>query len=200
MRPLRKARRAPLAVAGLLAAPLFFVSLMAFSLAVERPAVRHVLRQGVLVTRYGSPTDSTEARIWLLALALSAAIVLVGVAAMLVRGVGVFAVCLATVAAALAVTQPLDRWTSRHTARFPDGADLIADPSPSNSLLRGEWEQAARDTALSLAHWTIVLAAVIAAVAALLMLRRRRLAAAARRGAEPAPQAPRARPPDPTQR
>ena len=49
-----KAPKAPLAVAAILAMPLFFTALMATSLAVEKPTVvGHVLRHGRLVAKLG---------------------------------------------------------------------------------------------------------------------------------------------------
>ena len=39
MRRLRNAPKTPLAVAGILATPLFFVALMAFSLVLDKPSV-----------------------------------------------------------------------------------------------------------------------------------------------------------------
>ena len=65
---LRKAPKSPLAVAGLLATPLFFVALMAMSLAIEKPSVRHVLTNGRIVAKLGDPLGSTERGIWLLSL------------------------------------------------------------------------------------------------------------------------------------
>src|ERR1700747_2682003 len=58
MRRLRTAPRAPVAVAGILAMPLFFVGLMAMSLAVEKPGVRHTVKHGKSVTLFGDPTGT----------------------------------------------------------------------------------------------------------------------------------------------
>ena len=80
---------------------------------------------------------------------------------------GVLASAGAAIAAALVVIAPLGTCERRHTGRFPDGVDLIKAGSSSDIFLRGEWEQTARDTAASIAHWTIVLAvaAIVIAVA-----------------------------------
>ena len=67
----------------------------------------------------------------------------------------------------------LDAWTGRHTRRFPLGVDLISDKSASSLAARGEWEQNARDTVISLAHWTIGIAIGAAVIVAALALLRR---------------------------
>lgn len=173
MRLPRVVSRAPLAVAAVLATPLFFVSLMAASLAVERPAAVEVLRNGRLVTRLEHASSATEAKIWLLALLPSLFVLLVGFAATLVRH-GLVIVPLAAIGVTVAVMQRLDEWTSRHTERFPLGADLIPVRSTSDILLRGEWERAANDTATSLGRWTIALAAAALLIVAAAAVRRRR--------------------------
>jgi hypothetical protein len=54
------------------------------------------------------------------------------------------------------------------------GADLIPPANAaSDKFDRGQWEQMARDTALSLQHWTIGLALASALVMAALFVRRR---------------------------
>src|SRR5256885_1162133 len=63
--------------------------------------------------------------------------------------------------------------TARPPRRFPLGVDLIDDRVPSNLASRGEWEQNARDTVISLAHWTIGIAIGAAAIVAGLALLRR---------------------------
>src|SRR6266571_5302730 len=117
---LRKAPKAPLAVAGILATPLFFVALMAMSLAVEKPSVHHVLTNGKIVAKLGDPLGSTERAIWLLALVPPVGLVLIGVAGMFIGRAGVITSSLTAIAAALVLLLPLDTWTTRHTARHPD--------------------------------------------------------------------------------
>jgi len=56
----RRAPRAPLAVAGILATPLFFVALMSFSLWLDRPSTR-VGKNGAEIL--GDPPGSTIAKI-----------------------------------------------------------------------------------------------------------------------------------------
>jgi hypothetical protein len=162
---LRIAGRAPLAVAAFLAIPLFFASLLAFSLALERTHREHGALAGT--------TSTLEAKIWAVALVPSLAVVVVGVIAMVSRH-GLYASAAAAIAAALLVTAPLDTWAARHTRRFPRGEDLIAANDPSNHLDRGQWEGQAKEAALSLAHWTIALAAAAALIALALEVRRRR--------------------------
>ena len=58
--------------------------------------------------------------------------------------------------------------------RYPEGADLISPSSTSDTLLQGQWEASAKETALQLAHTTVALALAAAALAAALELRRRR--------------------------
>ena len=171
---LRKAPKAPLAVAAILAMPLFFTGLMAVSLAVEKPTVAHVLRQGKIVAKLGDPSGTTEATIWLLALVAPVTVVLVGAAGTFIGRIGVVSSSLAAIAAAVALLVPLNTWTSRHTGRYPDGIDLTPRSSTSDIYLRGEWEGTARKTAKQLGVTTIVLAGVAIAIFGLLEARRRR--------------------------
>ena len=171
---LRKAPKAPLAVAAILAMPLFFTGLMAVSLAVEKPTVAHVLRQGKIVAKLGDPSGTTEATIWLLALVAPVAVTLVGAAGTFIGRIGVVSSSLAAIAAAVALLVPLSTWTSRHTGRYPDGIDLTPRSSTSDIYLRGEWEGTARKTAEQLGVTTIVLAGVAIGIFGLLEGRRRR--------------------------
>jgi hypothetical protein len=161
----RVAGRAPLAVAAFLSVPLFFSSLLAFSLALERTHRAHGTLEGT--------TSTVEAKIWAIALLPSLAVIAVGAIAMLSR-YGLYASAAAAIAAALIVTAPLGTWAKRHTARFPLGEDLIPANDPSDHLDRGQWEGQAKDAALSLAHWTIALAAAAALIALVVEIRRRR--------------------------
>jgi hypothetical protein len=175
VRRLSSAPRSPLAVAGILATPLFFAALMAMSLAIEKPSVHHVLSHGKSVTTLGDPTGTTEATIWLLAFAPSAALVLIGVGAMLVSRGGVIISSLSAIALTVGLLIPLDGWATHHSARYPVGVDLIAPSAGSQDIyLRGEWEGTARRTAEQLGAATIVIAAVAIAIFLLLEVRRRR--------------------------
>ena len=166
--------KAPLAVAGILATPLFFTALMATSLAVEKPTVDHVLKQGRLVAKLGDPAGSTERAIWLLALVPPVALVLIGAGGILVGRAGVITSSLTAIGASVALLVPLDGWANRHTGRYPDGIDLIPRSSTSDIYLRGEWEGTARHTAVQLGVTSIVIAGLAMAIYALLEVRRRR--------------------------
>jgi hypothetical protein len=176
MPSLRTAPRAPLAVAGILAMPLFFVALMAMSLAVEKPSVGHTVKRGKTVLLPGDPTGTTEAKIWLLAIVPPVVLVLLGVAAMLLKRTGVVVTSLAAIALSVALLVPLGGWANHHAARFPIGVDLIA-PSASGSqdiYLRGEWEANAKRTAEQLGIATMSIAGAAIAIVLLLEVRRRR--------------------------
>jgi hypothetical protein len=171
--------QAPLAIAGFLAIPLFFSSLMASTLAQEKP---HIVqwkggRHGILTT-WHEPTSGTEARIWLWALVPPLVLVLVGWAASRLR-FGFYVSCTAAILIAMAVVHKTGTWERHHTARFPWGVDLIPGTvsySASNHWDPGQWEQEARATALSLQHWTIAVAVVSMAVMGGLWLRAQRAA------------------------
>src|SRR5438093_5251761 len=171
---LRKAPKAPLAVAAILAMPLFFTALMAVSLAVEKPTVAHVVRRGVTVAKLGEPSGATEATIWTLAIVAPLTVVAVGAGATLIGRPGVIVSALAAIAATIVFLVPLGTWTARHTARYPDGVDLIRQSSTSDVYLRGEWEGTARRTARQLGIVTIVLGGIAIGAYALLEVRRRR--------------------------
>jgi hypothetical protein len=151
-----------------------FASLMAVSLAIEKPRVVEWSRPGGHLARiFHDPTTSNEVRIWLLAVVAPLLLVAAGWVASYFP-YGVYLTCVAAVVDALAVTLRLNRWELHHTARFPYGEDLLADQTNSSSLQRGEWEHDAAETARSLAHYTIGLAVAAAAIALFLALRRKR--------------------------
>jgi len=173
MRRLRTAPRAPLAVAGILATPLFFVGLMAMSLAVERPSVEHTVKKGKSVTVFGDPTGATEAKIWLLAVVPALALVLFGVGTMLLGRAGVVVTSPGAIALSVALLVPLGGWANGHSGRYPVGVDLI--PIGSQDIyLRGEWEGTAKHTAEQLGIATMSIAGVAIAVFSLFEFRRRR--------------------------
>ncbi len=176
-RLLRERRSAPLAFAGLLSFPLFFAALMASSLAVEKPVVTRTVRaSGKVKLGYHQAAAGTEAKIWALALVVPAILVVIGLAAILWRRGGTYVVCASTIALAAVLPHRLDAWSVRHAGRFPTGVDLVPDNDPSNLLSRGEWEVNARDTAVSLAHWTIGFAIAVALLTTVLAVLRRRRA------------------------
>jgi len=167
--------RAPLAIAAFLAIPLFFCSLMASTLAQEKP---HVIQwQGChsgICTVWHDPSSWNEARIWGWALVPSLVLVVVGLIATRLP-LGFYVSCLASIVIAMAVVHKTGIWARHHTARFPVGVDLIP-PSDhiSDQWSRGQWEHEARWTALSLQHWTIGIALAAMVVMAALEIRRRR--------------------------
>jgi hypothetical protein len=166
--------RGPLAIGGFLAIPVFFCSLMAASLALEKPHTIQWRDGDRLLTTWHPPTSGNEARIWLFALLPPLLLMLVAAASSYVP-YGFHAVCAAAVVDAAAVTHRLDLWVAHHTARFPNGVDLIpASNAASDKIAPGEWETNARDTALSLAHWTWGIAAAATVLTLALALRRRR--------------------------
>ena len=175
MRSLRTAPRAPLAVAGILAMPLFFVGLMAMSLAVEKPSVLHRAKLHHAVP--GDPTGATEAKIWLLAIVPPLALVLLGLATMLLlRRTGVVVTSLGAIALSVALLVPLGGWANGHTARYPIGVDLIPHSATGSQdiYLRGEWEANAKRTAEQLGLATMSIAGAAIAIVLLLEFRRRR--------------------------
>jgi hypothetical protein len=168
---LRRAPKAPLAIAGILATPLFFVALMAFSLVLEKPSVE-VTRRGVEVL--ADPARATVAAIYLLALGISALVVLIGIIALLLPArVAVFVPSVGAIGVTIALLLPLDTWGAEHSARYPDGVDLIPRKDPSDLILRGEWEENARRTANQIGLWTIAIAIAAIAIAIAIEIRRR---------------------------
>jgi hypothetical protein len=165
--------RGPWAIASFIAIPLFFSSLMASTLAQEKPRVVQWNGPHRLITLWHEPSSATEARVWLWALLPPILLSLVGWICTRLP-LGWYIACVAGLVEAMAVVHKLDTWTRHHTHRFPLGVDLIPSSNPaSNQYDAGEWEKVARETALSLSHWTIgVSLAAIVAMAALYVRRR----------------------------
>jgi hypothetical protein len=165
--------RSPLAIASFIAIPLFFASLMSSTLALEKPRLAQWTSGGKLQTTYHDPTTGTEARVWLWALLPAALLIVVGYVATRLP-YGFYIACLAAIVDAMAVVHKTAVWERHHTHRFPNGVDLIAANNPaSNKFDPGQWEKEARDTALSLQHWTISLALICMAFVAGITLKRR---------------------------
>lgn len=165
---IRRSKKGPLAVASILATPLFFAALMAFALKLDEPTLEAT---GAL----GDPSKSTVLNIYLSAFGVSAVVVLAGVLGIFVRApVGVFASSLTAIAAAILLRLPLGTWEEQHTARYPQGVDLIPKTDPGDLFLRGEWEENAHRTADQLAFWTIAMAIAAIVIATALDVRRRR--------------------------
>ena len=166
--------RGPLAIAAFIAIPLFFSSLMASTLALEKP---HKFewsggKFGVLTT-YHDPTVGNVASIWLWAMLPPLVLILVGLVAVRLP-LGFYVPCIAAILIAMAVVHKTAIWERHHTARYPVGVDLIPPSNAaSNKYDPGQWERQARETAVSLQHWTIGVALAAALVMAGLYVRRR---------------------------
>jgi hypothetical protein len=168
-----KRSRSPLAIAAFIAIPLFFSSLMASTLALEKPRVVQWTSGGRLLTTWHEPSARTEAKVWLWALVPPLVLILVGWIAMRLPH-GFYVSCTAAIVIALGVVHRLDRWTLHHSLRYPVGVDLIPKSNvQSNQFDRGEWERMARATSLSLSHWTIAIAAIAMLVVGTTAARRR---------------------------
>jgi len=174
LRLLRGRSRAPLAIAGFIAIPLFFSSLMAATLALEKP-LKYQWKgcPSGLCTTWHDPTTATVASIWLWALLPPLVLCVIGFVSMRLP-LGFYVPCAAAIPIAMAVVHKTGIWERHHTARYPVGVDLIP---PSNAASDkydpGQWERMARETALSLQHWTIGLALASALVMAALYVRKR---------------------------
>jgi hypothetical protein len=170
--------RAPLGIAAFLAIPLFFSALMASTLAQEKPHTIswHGCHSGICTVWY-TPTTADVARIWLWAFVPPLVLVAVGLIATRLP-LGFYVSCVASIVISMAVVHDTATWAHHHTARFPWGVDLIPkSQSFSNQWDPGEWEKEARETALSLQHWTIGIAIAAMVAMALLWVRSQRAAA-----------------------
>ena len=172
IRLLRRTKRAPLAVAAILATPLFFVSLMAFSLLLDEPTVE-ATRLGREVL--GDPSRGIVATIYLLSFAVCALVALSGVlASVLPSRIAVLVPSVTAIGVTVALLVPLDSWEAKHTARYPNGVDLVPRRSPSDLILPGEWEENARRTADQIGLWTIAIAVAAIVISLAVEIRRRR--------------------------
>lgn len=157
--------KASLAVAGLIAVPLYFAALMASSLALDKPH---------LVGGHESPaTGGAEAKIWLAALIAPGILMAAGLAGLPFRRHGIYAPAVAGIVVCLVMPGISHGWIGRHERRFPLGIDFIRDSNNSNLSSRGEWEAAAQSTISSITHWTLGLAIGAIVVGVLLEIRRR---------------------------
>jgi hypothetical protein len=166
--------RGPLAIAGFIGIPLFFSSLMAASLALEKPR-KYEWKGGHhgLLTTYHDPATGTIASVWLWAMVPPLVLVAIGFVATRLP-LGFYVPCVAAIVIAMAVVHKTATWERHHTARYPVGVDLIPPANAaSDKFDRGQWEHLARDTSLSLQHWTIGVALASGLVMAGLYVRRR---------------------------
>jgi hypothetical protein len=150
-------QRTPLIVACILAAPLYFLSLMLASMAIDRPDIVAWTHDGKLVEHFHETTASLEAKIWAVALIPSGVLIAIGLAAVFIR-FGTYIVCAAMLVISGILPHRLDTWQRHHTTRYPRGEDMIRDKWSTNLLDRGEWEHGARETIVSLREWMIGLA------------------------------------------
>jgi hypothetical protein len=158
--------KAPLAVAGLIAVPIYFAALMASSLALDRPHV---------VGTHESPgTGGTEAKVWLAALIAPAIVMAAGAVGLALKRHGIYLAAAAGIVVCAVLPGLSHGWIGRHERSFPLGVDFIRDGNPSNLSSRGEWEHAAQDTVTSICHWTLGLAIGAIVIGALAEVRRRR--------------------------
>jgi len=177
VRRFRGTSKAPFAVAGILALPLFFVGLMAFTLKVDKPS-QFVRTDGTV--GLGDPTKATVGKIYLLSLAVAVVVVLVGYVARLLRSrLAVIVPAVAAIVFSVLLQLPLNTWAAGHTKRYPLGTDNIRDStatkiSPTNLVNKGEWEQTAKTTAHQIGWVTIGLAIAAIVVSVLLEVRHRR--------------------------
>jgi hypothetical protein len=140
--------KAPLAVAGILAAPLFFTALMAFSLKFDKPAGS--------TAKLADPTSGTVATIYLATFAVVGALVLVGALSMLLRSrLAVIVPACVGIVITILLLIPLGTWVSEHTHRYPLGIDNLRQRNPQDIWLPGEWEHAAQTTANQIGLATI---------------------------------------------
>jgi hypothetical protein len=174
-------QRAPIAIALLLSAPLFFAALLASSLAVERPRIvaewkntffwahasgTHPVVKGKSFYQVilADPTPRNEAEIWFWALVFVLILVAAGFFFSTFRKFGAYFSCAAGVVAALVLRINLDPWARHHSLRFPFGVDNVVDSNTSNQIARGEWEANAKETIHSIGNAAIVLAVGIVIV------------------------------------
>lgn len=180
--------RAPLAIAAVLAMPLFFVGLMAMSLAVEKPSVVHAVKHGRAVAVLHDPSGSNEVKIWLLALLPVLVMLLVGTIAIRLGRAGVVVSAVAAIAVSIALIAPLGTWARDHAGRFPVGVDLIPRSAGSGDIYRrGEWEANAKKAARQIGFDTIGIAGLVLVFVAIGTVRRRRQAEAPPEVADAAP-------------
>jgi hypothetical protein len=177
--------RGPLAIASFLAIPLFFSSLMSTTLALEKARVVQWNGPHHLITIWHDPSTANVTRIWLWALVPPLVLVLVGAISTRFK-YGFYVPCVAAILIAMAVVHKTGVWERHHTSRFPLGVDNIpASNAASNKYDPGQWEKMARETAISLQHWTIGIALAAMLVTAGLAVRRRYFARRAAPAAAP---------------
>lgn len=174
MRRPRLASKAPLAVAGILALPIFFVALMAFGLKLDKPA-HPVVSTGAGAFGADDPTKGTVGTIYLVAFAVAVGVVVVGLLASLLRSrLATFIPAVVGIVTTILLLLPLGSWAAEHTKRYPLGVDNIPPSSPTDLSVRGEWEASAKATAHQIGFVAIGIAAAAIVLTVALEVRRRR--------------------------
>jgi hypothetical protein len=169
---LRLKSKAPVSVAGIVALPLFFVALMAFSLRLDKPSQTLNAAGKVVLS---DPTGATIATIYALAFAVGIGITLVGLLASLRRSRLATVIPAATaIIATILLLIPLDAWAAGHTSRYPFGTDNTPDRSAQNLMDTGEWEHSAYVTAHQIGWVTIGMAVAAIVLSVAFALRRDR--------------------------
>jgi hypothetical protein len=183
----------PFLLAILYGVPLFMMSLLCSSLALDRPQVavwetnikypgvtviKPAAEQGMYIaTQYTNTSTATEWRIWLWAFVPPLILLGIGILVSFVRYGAVF-VTLATIVITLGVTHRLDTWVQHHTERYPYGYDNIPDntnkPGLQSNYDTGQWENSARNTVISIRQWLLVGACAALLLMLLAEVRRRR--------------------------
>jgi hypothetical protein len=156
----RGASKAPLAVAGILAAPLFFVALMAFSLKFDKPAGAS--------PALADPTKATVLTIYLVTFAVVGALILVGAGSMLLRSrLALIIPAVVGIVMTILLLISLGPWATEHTDRYPLGIDNYPPSNRYDIWLRGEWEHDAKVTAQQIGLVTIgiAVAAILISIA-----------------------------------
>jgi hypothetical protein len=145
---------------------------MAFALKLDKPTV-HVGASGA--ETLGEPTKGTVLLIYLAAFAVCGVVVLAGIVGVFVGArAGVAPPALTAIVLSIVLRLPLGMWEEDHTARYPDGVDLIPKSDPGDLFLRGEWEENAHRTAEQLSFWAIAIAIAAMTIALAVEIRRRR--------------------------
>ena len=167
MERFRGASKAPLAVAGILAAPLFFTGVDGV-LAEVRQAVRQR-------SEAGDPTKETVWTIYLVTLAVVGGLLLVGVLSIPLRSrlATIVPACAGIVITVLLLI-PLGTWASEHTDRYPLGIDNLRPSSAQDLWLRGEWEHNAKTTADQIGLVAIGIGVAVILISLALEIRHRR--------------------------
>jgi hypothetical protein len=183
----------PLMLSILYSVPLFMLSILCASLAIDRPVIlkwttnlaypgvtelKKTAEKGVYIAiQYQNTSNATEWRIWGWAILPPLIVIGAGILFSFVR-YGAYIVSVLTIVVTIAVTHHLDRWFTHHRERYPYGYDNIPDnttkPGIQSNFDTGQWESSARETVISIRMWLIIGACAAIALMILTEVRRRR--------------------------